>query len=148
MFDAYKLAMKRFARADDGSATVEAVLILPLFLAIMALLFDASSMFHGEAKALRVLQDANRNMSIGRLETDGEVEAYIAARLTALNITTLSVDTTSNNDVVLTSIIIPARQFQLFGYFEALLNANIEITGAHIRESWDPSTFTSVVSTS
>ena len=81
------LRSPRFLRREDGSAMVEAVLWLPIFLVIFGLMVDSALVFHGQSKVLRVVQDANRNMSIGRLDTDDDVETYITTRLAVYGIT-------------------------------------------------------------
>ena len=73
--------LKRFTRADDGSATVEFVIWLPMVLLAFGLTVDVSMIFHSQSQVLRVIQDANRNASIGRLRTSAEAEDYIETRL-------------------------------------------------------------------
>ncbi|MBC7141878.1 MAG: pilus assembly protein, partial [Rhodobacteraceae bacterium] len=75
----------RFSRCDDGAATVEAVLWLPLYVMLIALLADVSMMFHGQSRLLRIAQDANRNMSIGRLVSTADTEDFVLARATELS---------------------------------------------------------------
>ena len=66
-------------------------------------MIDATYVFKGQTKVLRVVQDANRNMSIGRFTTDAEVEAYINAKLALMNITPTNTDAQSDTNVVVTS---------------------------------------------
>ncbi len=138
---------KYFSKREDGTATVEAVLWFPIFIAVFGLMVDASSIFHGQSKVLRVVQDANRNMSIGRFTTDAQVTGYINAQLLAFNVVPTSTVALSDGNVVLTVVKVPASQFQLLGYFSSLLNLELAITSAHILDSADPSSFTTAVST-
>ena len=127
-------------RQEDGSATVEAVLIIPVFLIMLGLLIDATYVFKGQTKVLRVVQDANRNMSIGRFTTDAEVEAYINARLALMNIVPSETDAQSDPNVIVTTVKVPAAQFQMLGYFTGLVNLELEMREAHMLESYDPTT--------
>lgn len=132
---------KRFLRREDGTATVEAVLWLPIFLAVFVLMIDASMIFHEQSKVLRVLQDANRNMSINRLRTDVEVETYINTELAKLGIIPSTTDAITDGNIVLTAVSIPARQLQALGYFSALLNLQVDVSSAHVLDSADPAVF-------
>jgi len=134
-------AAVRFLRRDDGTATVEAVLWFPIFFGVFGLMVDAASIFHGQSRVLRVIQDANRNMSIGRFTQDTQVEDFIVARLGEFDVVPSSTNATSDGNVVLTVVDIPARQFQLIGLFGALVNLEITVTHGHILDSVDPSAF-------
>lgn len=124
-----------FRHAEEGTASVEGVLWVPIFFVIFALMVDTSFIFNGQSHVLRVVQDANRHMSIRRFTTDLEVEAYITDRLAAQKITPKSVDTKSSNGVVVTTVIVPARQFQMLGLFSSLMNLEVDVSHAHILES-------------
>ena len=99
--------------------------------------------FNGQSHVLRVVQDANRHMSIGRFDDNSEVETYIIQRLAPQNIVPKSVTTQSNNAAVITVVTVPARQFQMLGLFSSLVNLDIDISHAHIRESIEASDFAS-----
>ena len=138
---------RRFRSSQEGTATVEAVLWFPIFIAVFGLMVDASLIFHGQSKVLRVVQDANRNMSIGRFTTNAEVENYINAQLLTFDVVPKSTTALSDGNVVLTVVTVPARQLQLLGYFSSLLNLEIDVTAAHVLDSADPSSFSTVAST-
>ena len=141
-------ALRRFGRKESGSITVEAVLWLPLFMAIFLLMVDTSMVFHGQSKILRVIQDANRNMAIGRFTTDTEVEGYINDQLAGFDVTPVSTDAWTDGNVVITTVTVPAGDMQLIGFFNALSNLEIDVASAHILDSADfDSVGTSVTST-
>ncbi len=137
----------RFRKADDGTATVEAVLWFPIFILVFGLMVDASMIFHGQSKVLRVVQDANRNMSIGRLDTNAEVESYINAQLALFGVVPKSTTAISDGNFVYTVVTVPARQLQALGYFNSLLNLEIDVSSAHVLDSVDPSAFATTVAT-
>jgi len=128
----------RFLRREEGTATVEAVLWFPIFIAVFGLMVDAAMIFHGQSKVLRVVQDANRNLSIGRLDTDAEVEAYINAQLALVGITPSRTEALSDMTAgtVSTLVVVPATEFQLLGYFSVLNNLEVPVTAQHMREDW------------
>jgi Flp pilus assembly protein TadG len=127
-----------FRRKEDGTATVEAVLWFPIFIAVFGLMVDSAMIFHGQSKVLRVVQDANRKLSIKSLATDAEAEAYINAQLAAINVTPSRTETLSNmtTGVISTLVVVPAREFQILGYFSALTNLEVPVTAQHMREDW------------
>lgn len=129
-------------RREDGTATVEAVLWLPIFIMIFGLMVDTTMIFNGQAKVLRVIQDSNRNMSIGRFTTEIEVEDYIDAQLALLNISADTVEAVADANFVQTTVTVPADQFQLLGDFTSLLNLEVTVTAVHLLETWDPDTYT------
>ena len=127
-----------FRRKEDGTATVEAVLWFPIFIAVFGLMVDSAMIFHGQSKVLRVVQDANRKLSIKSLETDAEAEAYINAQLAAINVTPSRTETLSDmtTGIISTLVVVPAREFQILGYFSALTNLQVPVTAQHMREDW------------
>ena len=128
-----------FRRRQDGTATVEAVLWFPIFIAVFGLMVDSAMIFHGQAKVLRVVQDANRNLSIGRFDTDAEVEAYINAELAIIGVTPTRTEALSDMTAgtVSTLVVVPASELQLLGYFSSLVNLEIPVTAQHMREDWN-----------
>ncbi len=133
-----KAVLARFLRRDDGTATVEAVLWFPIFIAVFGLMVDAAMIFHGQSKVLRVVQDANRNLSIGRLDTDAEVEAYINAQLALVGVTPSRTEAQSDltAGTVSTLVVVPAREFQLLGYFTVFNSLEVPVAAQHMREDW------------
>lgn len=129
-------APKRFAKKTDGSATVEAVLWFPIFILVFGLMVDATMIFHGQAKVLRVIQDGNRNFSIGRLTTETETEDFIEAELAAINITGVA-STVETAGVAYTVVTIQANELQLLGYFSGLVNLELKIGAEHMIENWE-----------
>lgn len=147
-------AVRRFGEKDDGTASVEALFWIPAFLAVFALMVDASFIYLNEARILRVVQDANRNLSNTRYDTGTEVEDYIKARLKSLNITpksvTALVDTDisgTRNNAVITTVVVEAKTLQMVGLFGALFNSDLEVVGIHIAETAEWDFFDSMAST-
>lgn len=126
--------IRRFFGKEEGTATVEAVLWFPIIIGVFALMVDASMIFHGQTKVLRIIQDGNRHYSIGRFKTDEQTETYILAALASINITGAEVDTrTSSIGVARTTVSVPAAEFQLIGYFPTI---TIQITSDHVLDDF------------
>jgi Flp pilus assembly protein TadG len=126
----------RFLRREDGSATVEAVIWLPIFFLVLFLMVDVALVFVGQSEALRVVQDANRNMSIGRFRTVAETEAYVEEQLAGLSPGVQAVSVV-NAGIVTTTVTMPARDLQMSGFFTAVINANLSVSADHLIENWD-----------
>lgn len=73
-------AIRRFCRSEDGSYTLEAVIWMPIFAIILAIIMNLSMMFFYESQMLRISQDAIRSFSLGRI-SEAEAEQYIVDRL-------------------------------------------------------------------
>jgi len=124
---------RAFGRENEGSATIESVLWLPLFLAAFALMTDVAMIFNGHSRVLRVVQDANRNLSVGRLDTESETEEYIVAALGTLS-PNLTADTEIVAGVATSTAIVPASDLQILGMFSAITSLNISVTSQHFIE--------------
>ncbi len=129
----------RFFKREDGTATVEAVLWFPIFIGVFGLMVDSAMIFHGQSKVLRVVQDANRNLSIGRLDNDAEVITYINAQLALVGVTPSRTEAISDmtTGIVSTLVVVPASELQLLGYFSVLNNLEVPVTAQHMREDWN-----------
>lgn len=127
-------AFFRFARKEDGAATIEAVLWLPFYIMLFGLLADVSMVFHGQSKLLRIVQDANRNMSIGRLQTADEVINFVQTRAGAFA-TPTSVSNTVVAGLITTSITVPVRDLDLFGVAGVFKSAEMTVRSEHLMEN-------------
>lgn len=120
-------AIARFWRRSDGSATVEAVLWLPLFFAAFGLMTDAAMVFNGHSRVMRVIQDANRNLSVGRLADETETETYILNALSSLA-PDATATTTITAGVATTTVQVPAYDLEILGMFSSLNSLTLTIT--------------------
>lgn len=129
-------SLARFLKRDDGTATVETVLWFPLFIAVFGLMLDMAMIFHGQAKVLRIVQDGNREYSIGRLTTPDAAETYIENTLALMDIQATAT-TTEVAGVAHTLVRVPANQLQVLGYFSAFSGLQLSITAEHMIENWE-----------
>ena len=62
-----------FFTNEEGSATIETVIWLPIFTILLTMIINLSMVFFSESQILRVVQDGNRAFSLGRLEDGAAV---------------------------------------------------------------------------
>lgn len=125
-----------FLNSEDGTATVESVLWFPIFMVVFFLAFDTSMMFAAETEAVRVVQDANRLASIGRLDTESDIETYVENSLSALSPNAIATTTISSVGVIRTTVRIPASDVGKIGAFEAFKDLTLTISAEHLKEDF------------
>ena len=129
---------RRFVRDDQGSATVEAALWIPFFMLLLALIADASFLFHRQAQMLRAVQDVNRAFSTGQIASAETVRDILVAQYAPLSqqVTAESfVDTaTIPSGIIRTSLSIPARDVNSIGLIASLSNLTLTVTSQQYRE--------------
>ena len=137
--------LRRFVRDQRGSASVESVLWFPAYMLLFVLIADVALVFHGQANAQRLVQDANRLASTGWWidksddnddETDIKLglKAYVEDALTAANIAGGVATVTINNKVITTTLTIPASSLDAVGMFDVISGATVTVRTQHYRE--------------
>ncbi len=123
--------LRRFKKQEEGSATVEAVLWIPMFVALFVLITDASLLFNGQAQMLKIVQDANRAYSTGQFETTDEVEDWVLAQVlsTSANAQVVSVVDTSvvPAGIIETTLNIPAGDLDAVGIIASLADFTMSV---------------------
>ena len=130
-------ALKRFRRSEDGASTVETVLWVPLFVAFFALLFDVAMIFSGQAATLRVIQEANRDYSVGQITTLAATKTRIETNLAKINITPTAVEPKQKAGVISTRVEIPVAELGSLGWFSAFQNLRIDVTAEQTVENME-----------
>lgn len=131
-----KPGLKRFLTRADGAATVETILWFPLFMVVFGLMLDVAMMFHGQAKVLMVVQEGNREYSIGRIADEAATETYIQNQLAQLNIQA-NATTVEVAGVARSSVTVPFTELQVLGYFSAFDNLTVTVSAEHMIEYWE-----------
>lgn len=124
---------RRFRRDEEGGATIEAVLWLPMFIVFFVMVADVSFIFHRQSQILRVTQDANRAFSVGRFDSESETETFIESTLRELSQST-NAATTVADGVISTSVRIPVEDLVAVGFFSFLADYDIEVIAEHFLE--------------
>lgn len=82
---------------------------------------------------MRVVQDANRSYSVGRLTTEAQVNTFIQTAL--VNITDSAVVTaTEGNGSIRTLVTVPTNDLAAIGFISALTSATLAVQSEHIVE--------------
>lgn len=122
-----------FWENEGATATVEFVICLPVFLMLLGLIIDTSLVLAGEAQALRVVQDANRSFSIGRIKTINETQAMIVSGLVGISpgVTALTV---VSGGVITSTASMPAKELGSTGLLDVFGTAKVKVTAQHMSE--------------
>ena len=124
---------RRFARDERASATVESVLWLPGIVALLALIADASFVFYGKSLAHRIVQDANRAVSIALIADEKAAASLVRAELTDLA-PSASVESTINGGRITTIAKIPATDLMALARISAFDAITVTVRSQHVVE--------------
>ena len=91
--------------------------------------------FHSQSQVLRIVQDANRSASLGRLQTAAATESYVESRLQKAS-SAANATSTINGGVITTTVTYPARDFQVLGFFQQFNTLEITVNSEHLIENW------------
>jgi Flp pilus assembly protein TadG len=125
--------LRRFIKDEDGVATVESLLWMPVFFFLFILITDASFIFFGKAQTLRIIQDGNRAYSVSRFETDAEASAYIQGRIREFS-PQATVQTTVTNGIIQTRATLPASDLMAVGSIPAFVSSELSVTSQQFME--------------
>ncbi len=124
---------RRFCSETDGGATIEAVIWLPVFVAILGLIADASIAFNRQALALRVVQDANRSLSVGRFTSTEQTEAFIEDRVRGFS-PNATATTTVSAGIINSVVSLPAADLRAVGLIPLLNGLELQVSAHHMAE--------------
>lgn len=128
--------VKKWARCEDGSISIEALLWFIMVILVTAVLLDATVLFDSQSSVMRVLQDANRSASLGRLATPVDVENFIEARLALLSPNAVATSAFGTDGVISTSVMIPAGDVKVSGILSSLSGLDMTVSADHLMEDW------------
>lgn len=119
-------------RREEGAATVEAVLWIPFFFFLLILILDASMIFHNQTTITRILQDANRNLSVGRFDTEAETESFVLTKVGKLS-PSATANTNITAGLISTTVSVPMADLTLLGS-TSFASGNITVVASHLLE--------------
>jgi len=125
--------LKPFLRAEDGNATIEAVLWMPFFVALFSLVVDGTAIFNKHSNVLRIMHDANRSFSVGRHASPEETMTAILANAAYIT-PNMKVETTVSNGMIYTVAKIPVSDLDITGLFTGITSAALTINSQHYLE--------------
>lgn len=95
-----------FASGEAGSATIETVLWLPMFIFILTLLAETAMVFADQSSVARVIEDTNRQLSTGAIATTDIAVTTIKSRIANISPNAV-VSTTLANGIFQSSVSMP-----------------------------------------
>lgn len=112
---------------------------LPVFVAVFALLADAALVFGGQARVLRVVQDTNRALAVGRIrDTETATAEQIAKSQIESRLVNLAphavATTTIGGGVIQTTVRMPVSDLTSLGLIAAFDGIWTEVTAQHLSE--------------
>lgn len=117
---------RRFIGSERGSASIEAAIWIPIYMGLLLLIANTSLVFYGQSQAMRIVQDGNRALSVGRLTTEAETVEFITQRLIGLTDNPV-VETVLNEGIVYTSVRIPVEDLAQIGNLEMFTGYNVTV---------------------
>lgn len=127
-----RLNLGRRAADESGSATIETVLWMPVFVFILTLIFDTSMVFLNKAEILQEMRNANRAFSIGQAslqETETRVRSFIEARGAEANVASTLQGTNIRTDVSLR-----AGDLGGVGFLQRIARTEMRLSSQHMVE--------------
>lgn len=125
--------LRGFFRREEGTSSVEAVIWMPVFILLIAVVADTSAIFGRQAEALRVVQDANRSLSLGRFLTVGETEKYIEGQIAAIS-PNATVETVVNAGIITSTVTLPVSDIGITGLVSAFDQLAVTISADFMSE--------------
>ena len=134
MTNKFQLRRRRFQENTDGAVTVEAAIWLPFFIVFLFGIAEMALVFHGQARALQVAQDANRAYTVGEFATADETETWAKASLAGFS-NDVKALTWEQAGIITTAISIPAADLAgNIGIFSMLSDLDITVISQQVRE--------------
>ena len=133
----FRAFLRRFRKREDGIASIEAILWIPIFFWLLMLILDVSYVYFERSQALRMIQDVNRGYSVGRYKNETEATAAILAAIQTLAPTAqaqTSYDSTTG--LITTKVNMRADELMPIGAVRGLgSNFTIGLSAQHYMES-------------
>lgn len=126
---------RRFLRDDRGSFTMEALIWLPIFVAVLCMTADVALIYSKQSQVMRVVQDANRFYAVGRFADATATQNYILGlvRPMSSNATAVSNYNTSTG-IITTTVTMPARDLMVTGFLPLLRSVNVRVVLQQMKE--------------
>ena len=107
---------------------------MPFFILFLFGIVEMALVFHGQARALQVAQDANRSFSIGEFASADETVTWVKGSLAGFS-DEVKAKTWIERGVITTAVQIPASDLAgNIGIFSVLSDLNITVTSQQVLE--------------
>lgn len=125
--------VRKNARDENGAATVEVVLWMPVIVLLFALVADTAMIFGAQSQVVRVVQDANRALSTGRIRGTDVAQNQIYTRIAAISPNS-TVSTTVVDGMILSTVTMPVGDLTATGLVDAFTNFSVRVQAQHLSE--------------
>lgn len=129
-----RLFASRLTSDERGSATIETVLWLPMFMFILTLLAETSIVFADQATVSRAIEDTNRQLSTGAIATADSAVAKIKSRILQISPHAV-VSTTVANGIIQSSVSMPIADLIGTALSPIFSGFNVVVTSEFTSES-------------
>lgn len=120
---------------EDGTATVETAIWLPVLFMVFILIVNASFVFYKQSLMMRVVQDANRAFSVGRLASKEATQNYIVSRLANLSSrSSASTQVDEFTGVITSTASMPVTDMIFTGGFNLFDQFSVKASSQHFME--------------
>jgi len=118
---------------ERGSATIESVIWLPVFVWVLALIINISMVVFEKNQTYRVIQNANRILSTGYMQSEAETEDYIRAKIAHIA-PEATVTTTIVDGIVTSAVSYRVSDLLLPDVITDLANIWVNVSSQHFVE--------------
>lgn len=130
-----KSRISDFLRDSNGSATIEFLLWMPVLTTLISVSADSALYFGYKSIVMRIVDDANRSASIGRLTSATATEEYVEDRLGSYaEHATVTVTWSTTTGLVTTTVSIPTEYVTATGLLEALNVTSLYVRSQRLTE--------------
>ncbi|MBT8458733.1 MAG: pilus assembly protein [Litoreibacter sp.] len=135
LFGLRKFATKveHWVNDERGTATIEAVLWIPLYVVVLTFIADVSAIYHNQAQVMRIMQDGNRQYSVGRLASIEETEAFIEGQLAGFADNAVA-STEIIDGVIHSSVSVPSSDLDSVGTWARINDITLVVRSQHLKE--------------
>jgi Flp pilus assembly protein TadG len=123
-----------FRSDESGTATIEAMLWLPLFFALILVVMDASMAFNAQTRAMRIVQDTNRALAVGRIADVAQARMVMLSSVAKISPGAAAASTISNG-IVTSSIRMPIEDLTMFGRIHRISGVQVYATSQQMVEN-------------
>ena len=123
-----------FLRRQEGAATIEAVLWLPVFFYVMALAIDTTMIFHGYSRVIRAVEDVNRGLAVKRIETIYEGKQKLAAMLSDYKDLRIDIRINPDDNIIVSNVEVPVTSLIFLGAIKPIVGKGIAIRTQQYKE--------------
>ena len=128
-----KTLLHRFRSSEEGSATIETLIWIPVFVWVLVTIINTSLVLFQKNQTFRIVQDANRILSTGYMQTTLQAQDYIAAQIATFAPEAV-VSTNIDNGVVTSDVSYRVSNLFMPHVIEDLMDITVTISAQHFME--------------